>query len=170
MGHEVHARLYVCAGADADPQQVAAWLDAAGAATLLIMAPSGGALTAAAARPLLELAQKKDVAALIDGDAQLARTLRADGVHLPWSKDVAPRYAEAREILATRNKLNRMYMEHTGQPLDVIEQSMDRDKFFSPEEAKSFGLIDDAGAVVAGIASARAAMNAGKSRRSFSRN
>lgn len=36
--------------------------------------------------------------------------------------------------------------------------------------AGPFGLIDDAGAVVAGIASARAAMNAGKSRRSFSRN
>ena len=102
MGHEVHARLYVCAGADTDPQQVAACLDAAGAATLLIVAPLGGALTPAAARPLVELAQKKDVAALIDGDAQLARTLRADGVHLPWSKDVAARYAEAREILGTR--------------------------------------------------------------------
>ena len=69
MGHEVHARLYVCAGADTDPQQVAACLDAAGAATLLIVAPLGGALTPAAARPLVELAQKKDVAALIDGDA-----------------------------------------------------------------------------------------------------
>jgi thiamine-phosphate pyrophosphorylase len=62
----------------------------------------GGSLTPAAARPLVELAQKKDVAALIDGDAQLARTLRADGVHLPWSKDIAARYAEAREILGTR--------------------------------------------------------------------
>jgi thiamine-phosphate pyrophosphorylase len=48
------------------------------------------------------LAQKKDVAALIEGDAQLARTLRADGVHLPWSKDIAARYADAREILGTR--------------------------------------------------------------------
>ncbi|MCW5748092.1 MAG: ATP-dependent Clp protease proteolytic subunit [Alphaproteobacteria bacterium] len=50
---------------------------------------------------------------------------------------------QAREILSTRAKLNRMYMEHTGQPLEIIEQSMDRDKFFSPEEAKEFGLIDD---------------------------
>jgi ATP-dependent Clp protease protease subunit len=50
---------------------------------------------------------------------------------------------QAREILTTRAKLNRMYMEHTGQSLETIEQSMDRDKFFSPDEAKAFGLIDD---------------------------
>jgi len=102
MGHEVQSQLYVCAVAGADPQQVAARLDAAGAATLLIAAREGGVLTAAEARPLVELAQKKDIAALIEGDAQLARTLRADGVHLPWSKDIAARYAEAREILGTR--------------------------------------------------------------------
>ncbi len=102
MGHEVQSQLYVCAVAGADPQQVAARLDAAGAATLLIAAREGGVLTAAEARPLVELAQKKDIAALIEGDAQLARTLRADGVHLPWNKDIAARYAEAREILGTR--------------------------------------------------------------------
>ncbi|MBL8675761.1 MAG: ATP-dependent Clp protease proteolytic subunit [Rhodospirillales bacterium] len=50
---------------------------------------------------------------------------------------------QAREILATRAKLNQMYVEHTGQPIEVIERSMERDKFFSPEEAKAFGLIDD---------------------------
>ena len=55
-----------------------------------------------AARPLVELAQAKEIAALIAGDAQLARTLRADGVHLPWSKDVAASYGEAREVLGTR--------------------------------------------------------------------
>ena len=102
MGHEVQSQLYVCAVAGADPQQVAAHLDAAGAATLLVAAREGSALTAAEARPLVELAQKKDIAALIEGDAQLARTLRADGVHLPWSKDIAARYTEAREILGTR--------------------------------------------------------------------
>jgi thiamine-phosphate pyrophosphorylase len=81
---------------------VAAVLDAADAATLLIAAGEGGPLTAALARPLVELAQRKDIAALIEGDAPLARTLRADGVHLPWSKDVVARYGEAREVLGTR--------------------------------------------------------------------
>ena len=49
----------------------------------------------------------------------------------------------AREILATRARLNQMYVEHTGKPLEVIEQAMERDKFFTPGEAKEFGLIDD---------------------------
>ncbi|MBM3644710.1 MAG: ATP-dependent Clp protease proteolytic subunit [Alphaproteobacteria bacterium] len=50
---------------------------------------------------------------------------------------------QAREILAVRARLNRMYVEHTGRPIEVIEQAMERDKFFSPAEAKEFGLIDD---------------------------
>lgn len=50
---------------------------------------------------------------------------------------------QAREILAIRSRLNRMYTEHTGQPMEVIEAAMDRDKFFTAEEAKHFGLIDE---------------------------
>ncbi|MDA0704059.1 MAG: ATP-dependent Clp endopeptidase proteolytic subunit ClpP [Proteobacteria bacterium] len=49
----------------------------------------------------------------------------------------------AREILATRARLNDIYVKHTGQKLEVIEQTMERDKFMSPEEAKVFGLIDE---------------------------
>ena len=48
----------------------------------------------------------------------------------------------AREILALRARLNGIYVHHCGQPLDVIEQAMERDKFLSAEEAKNFGLID----------------------------
>ena len=49
----------------------------------------------------------------------------------------------AREILALRARLNNMYVQHTGQPLEVIEQAMERDKFMSAAEAKEFGLIDE---------------------------
>ena len=49
----------------------------------------------------------------------------------------------AREILATRDRLNRIYQHHTGQSLEVIEKAMDRDKFMSPEDAKEFGMIDE---------------------------
>jgi ATP-dependent Clp protease protease subunit len=49
----------------------------------------------------------------------------------------------AREILSLRARLNGIYVEHTGQKLDVIEQKMDRDSFLSPEDAKKFGLIDE---------------------------
>ncbi len=50
---------------------------------------------------------------------------------------------QAREILAIRDRLNRIYREHTGQSLDVIEQSVERDRYMSPQEAKDFGLIDE---------------------------
>ena len=49
----------------------------------------------------------------------------------------------AREILSLRERLNQIYVNHTEQPIDVIEKRMDRDSFLSPEEAKEFGLIDD---------------------------
>lgn len=49
----------------------------------------------------------------------------------------------AREILRTRERLNQIYVEHTGQKLKAIETAMERDKFMSPEEAKVFGLIDE---------------------------
>ena len=101
MGQEILSRLYVVAALGCDPARLAAILDTSGAATLLITG-GGAGLTAQSARPLVEMAQGKDIAALIEGDAQLARTLRADGVHLPWSKDVAANYAEARAVLGTR--------------------------------------------------------------------
>ncbi len=49
----------------------------------------------------------------------------------------------AREILAVRSRLNDIYVKHTGQPLSVIETSMERDKFMDAEAAKEFGLIDN---------------------------
>jgi ATP-dependent Clp protease, protease subunit len=50
---------------------------------------------------------------------------------------------QAREILQLRARLNEMYVRHTGQPLEVIAQAVERDKFMSPMEAKEFGLIDE---------------------------
>jgi ATP-dependent Clp protease protease subunit len=50
---------------------------------------------------------------------------------------------QAREILSLRKRLNEIYVNHTGQTLDMIEKSVERDKFLSPDEAKAFGLIDE---------------------------
>ncbi len=50
---------------------------------------------------------------------------------------------QAREILSLRARLNNLYVGHTGQPLEVIERSMERDNFMSADEAKAFGLIDE---------------------------
>ena len=48
----------------------------------------------------------------------------------------------AREILKTRERLNQMLAENTGQPLSRIEVDTERDYYMSPEEAKTYGLID----------------------------
>ncbi len=45
-------------------------------------------------------------------------------------------------ILKTRDKLNRILSENTGQPLDIIARDTDRDNFMSADEAVSYGLID----------------------------
>jgi ATP-dependent Clp protease protease subunit len=50
---------------------------------------------------------------------------------------------QAREILKLRNQINEIFAEKTGQPLNVIEDALERDRFMSPEEAKEFGLIDE---------------------------
>ena len=49
---------------------------------------------------------------------------------------------QANEILYLKQLLNQHLVDHTGQPMDVIEQDTDRDFFMSPEEAKNYGLID----------------------------
>ena len=49
----------------------------------------------------------------------------------------------AKEILSLRQRLNEIYVSHTGQDLAVIEDSLERDKFMTPDEAKEFGLVDD---------------------------
>lgn len=40
------------------------------------------------------------------------------------------------------NRLNGLYAQHTGKPLNIIEQAMDRDLFMDPETAVEFGIID----------------------------
>lgn len=50
---------------------------------------------------------------------------------------------QAKEILNLRCKLNQIYANCTGQSLSVIESAMERDRFMSAEEAKTFGLVDD---------------------------
>ncbi len=48
----------------------------------------------------------------------------------------------AREILRMRSELNRILVEHTGQPLERIETDTERDYFMSGKEAASYGIID----------------------------
>ncbi|MBX3700832.1 MAG: ATP-dependent Clp endopeptidase proteolytic subunit ClpP [Dokdonella sp.] len=49
---------------------------------------------------------------------------------------------QAREILYLRSRLNNIYVQHTGQPIEQIERDMERDRFMSGDDAKAYGLID----------------------------
>jgi len=49
----------------------------------------------------------------------------------------------AQEILKIRQRLNEIYADHTGQPVEKIGEALERDKFYTADEAKEFGLIDE---------------------------
>jgi len=49
----------------------------------------------------------------------------------------------AREILALRQRLNEIYVHHTGQKIEAIEKALERDRFMTAPEAKEFGIIDE---------------------------
>lgn len=67
-------------------------------------------------------------------------------IHQPWggaqgqASDIE---IQAKEILKTRDSLNKILAKHTGQPLDRIEKDSDRNFWMSAVEAKEYGLIDE---------------------------
>ena len=52
----------------------------------------------------------------------------------------------ARETLALRERLNQIYVDHTGQPIEKVREALERDNFMSHQAAQEFGLIDKVGA------------------------
>lgn len=49
----------------------------------------------------------------------------------------------AREVIKTKRKLNELMVHHTGRTYEEIEKDTDRDNYMDPDEAKSYGLIDN---------------------------
>ena len=67
-------------------------------------------------------------------------------VHQPYGQvggQVSDIEIQANEILKVRTRLNEILAKHTNQPIERIEKETDRDKFFTPWEAKEFGLVDE---------------------------
>jgi thiamine-phosphate pyrophosphorylase len=83
-------------------ERLAAVLAVVPVVSVIVRAPAGRPLTAAVAAPLVQLGQKAGAAMLIEADAELARALRADGVHLPVADDPAAAYDAARAWLGGR--------------------------------------------------------------------
>jgi ATP-dependent Clp protease protease subunit len=49
---------------------------------------------------------------------------------------------QAREILDLRARMDEIYAQHTGQDIERVHADMDRDRYFTPEQAQEYGLID----------------------------
>ncbi|MHC4248965.1 MAG: ATP-dependent Clp endopeptidase proteolytic subunit ClpP [Planctomycetota bacterium] len=67
-------------------------------------------------------------------------------IHQPWggaqgtASDIN---IHAEEILRMKKLLNGILADHSGKPVEEVEQDSDRDKFMSAEEAKAYGLVDE---------------------------
>jgi ATP-dependent Clp protease protease subunit len=67
-------------------------------------------------------------------------------VHQPWGQvggQVSDIEIQASEILKDRDHLNHILAKHTGQPIEQISIETERDRYFSAQEAKEYGLVDD---------------------------
>lgn len=88
-------------------------------------------------------------AVLLAGGAKAKRfALRHSKVmiHQPYGQvggQVSDIEIQADEILKTREVLNRILADHTGQPIERIASDTDRDRYLSAGEAKEYGLVDD---------------------------
>ena len=67
-------------------------------------------------------------------------------VHQPWGQvggQVSDIEIQANEILKDRARLNQILARHTGRTVEEIERETERDRYFSAQEAKEFGLVDN---------------------------
>jgi ATP-dependent Clp protease protease subunit len=67
-------------------------------------------------------------------------------IHQPYGQvggQVSDIEIQAAEILKERERLNEILAKHTKQPLEIISRETDRDKYYTAQEAKDFGLVDE---------------------------
>ena len=67
-------------------------------------------------------------------------------IHQPWTQGFQGQATDidihAREILRQRRELEEIYARHSGKPVDRLHEDMERDRFFTAEEAREYGLVD----------------------------
>jgi ATP-dependent Clp protease protease subunit len=68
-------------------------------------------------------------------------------IHQPWLQGLGGQATDieihARELLATRARLNQILATHTGQPVKRIQEDTERDYNMTPDQGKEYGIIDD---------------------------
>ena len=134
-------KLCLVAETRSDPEWaavVAAALDATAAVTLVLTPRDGAAtLSADAARPLVELAQKRECAALLVDDAPAAREIGADGVHLTWRDDIEIAYGIARGELGPRSIVGVEAGTSRHDAMTLGEAGADYVAFTSPSDGEA---------------------------------
>jgi ATP-dependent Clp protease protease subunit len=67
-------------------------------------------------------------------------------IHQPYGQvggQVSDIEIQAAEILKTREVLNKVLSEHTGQKIEKIAEDTDRDYYMTAEDAKQYGIVDE---------------------------
>jgi len=68
-------------------------------------------------------------------------------IHQPWMSGLSGQATDidihAKEIIRTREALNKLMAHHTGQPLEKIERDVERDFIMTAEQAKAYGIVDE---------------------------
>jgi ATP-dependent Clp protease protease subunit len=67
-------------------------------------------------------------------------------IHQPYGEvggQVSDIEIQAKDILRTREVLNEILAQHTGQPIEVISKDTDRDRFLTARESVEYGLVDE---------------------------
>ena len=68
-------------------------------------------------------------------------------IHQPWMSGLSGQATDidihAKEIIRTREALNKLLAGHTGQTLEKIERDVERDFIMTAEQAKAYGIVDE---------------------------
>jgi len=68
-------------------------------------------------------------------------------IHQPWMSGLSGQATDidihAKEIIRTREALNKLLAHHTGQPVEKIEKDVERDFIMTAEQAKGYGIVDE---------------------------
>lgn len=127
---------------------------------LYINSPGGSVTSGLAIYDAMQLV-KPDVSTICMGLAASAGALLLAGgakgkrftlpysrimIHQPWASGISGQATDidihAREIVKTKDSLNKILAMHTGQPLERVKVDTERDYYMSAEEAKEYGIID----------------------------
>ena len=143
-GGSMPSRLYIVleTGSNAASRLEAA-LAGANPSSLLLTPPRGKVLDASTVLPLIAIAQARDVTVMLADDSQLVRTVKADGVHLTWSKNIGERVAEAREILGHRYMIGADVGRSRHDAMEIGESGADYIAFGIPPHVEDIDTARD---------------------------